>query len=152
MSFDLSFLAPAAATVSVEEIAEWLASDERVGELSGRADSFGAVTAIGGDPWAAFLVEDVSDLDPDDLFVEGTPDELVLSGVRLEISYSTPVPIVHAVFELAAAFAQRFGLVVVDDQADTVEPVEMDQLRASWDEASAFARAAFEQHLRNQAG
>lgn len=148
MSFDLSFLAEAGAPVSVEEIARWLAADERVGELSGRTDAFEAVTAIGGDPWAAFVVDDVSDLDPDDRTVEDAPEGLVHSGVRLEISYSTPAPIVHAVFELAAAFAEHFGLVLVDEQAETVAAVDMDQLRASWDEASAIARAAYEQHLR----
>jgi len=152
MSFDLSFLAPVGTTVPVQAVAEWLAADERIDELSGRPDSFEALTAIGGDPWAAFIVEDVSDLDPDDLTIESAPDDLAMSGVWLEISYSTPEPIVHEVFELAEAFAQHVGLVVVDEQADDVEPVEMDQLRASWSEASALARAAFEQHLRNQPG
>lgn len=152
MSFDLSFLAPAGETVSVQLIAEWLVADDRVAELSGSVDSFEAVTAVGGNPWAAFLVEDVSDLEPEDLAVEDGPDDLVWAGVRLEISYSTPVTIVVAIFELAAAFAQRFGLVMVDEQTETVEAVEIDELRTSWDEASAFARAAYERHLHNQSG
>lgn len=152
MSFDLSFLAPAGETVSVQAIGEWLAADDRVAELSGREDSFEAVTSIGGAPWAAFLVEDISDLDPDDRTVEGAPDDIELSGVRVEVSYSTPDPIVHAVFELAAAFAERFALIMVDEQSETVSPVDVDQLRASWTEARTIAHAAFEAHVSGEPG
>lgn len=148
MSFDLTFLAPANTTVSVQAVAAWLANDARVGQLSGREDSFEAVTAIGGAPWAAFLVEDISDLDPDDRTVEGAPENLRQSGVRLEISYSAPEPVVTELFSLAATFAEQFDLVVTDEQADAPRPVSADELRASWIEAEAIARAAFEEHSR----
>ncbi len=151
MSFVLSFAAPVGTELSVKEMVAWLAADDRVGEPAGRADSFEAVTLIGGEPWAAFLVEDVSDLDPEDLVIDDGPDNLAISGVRLEMSYSTPEPIAHAVFELAAAFADRFGLGVLDEQSDTATPVGAHQLRVSWTEAQAMARAAFEEHVRRDA-
>lgn len=94
---------------------------------------------VGGEPWAAFDVEDLSDLPADgDDEIEGPPDTSP-TGVRFEMSYSTPGHLVNDILGLVEDLAGWFGWVIVDEQADTDRAAHLDDVRASWTEASAWA-------------
>lgn len=146
MSFDVTLWIDETAAIDPQKIHEFFVADP--GFTVDRVWPTDLYTVSLTGPAAGYAVFDVERFDLTE-FDAGDLDELrripglTWTGVRFELTYSAPLPVAEAAFEILVRVVEKLHLLAIDEQGDD-HPIAIDGLRSSWRLNTAVAERVIE--------